>query len=168
MLRRVPVVTSRWCGTMAVRVPSSVYLTNLTWLPFWLTSVKPTASNLRWTSRYGRGLSDTDFHLNAAHVWCDGGARWFEVQFQGLAQVRQRLFFCFPLAGNIHFQALGNKPVALLPYTGGKGSLHTLCSFRLLPFAFFSSPHPSAPASERTPGSPPPRSPRPLRAGSRG
>src|SRR2546427_9860105 len=96
MLRRVPVVTSRWCGTMAVRIPLSAYLTNLTWLPFWLTSVKPAASNLRLTSRYGRGLSDTDFHLNAAHVWRDGGAKWCEVQFQGLGVGPQPRFLSSP------------------------------------------------------------------------
>ena len=34
MLRRVPTATSRWRGTIAVRTPSSVFLANLTWLPF--------------------------------------------------------------------------------------------------------------------------------------
>ena len=51
----------------SVLVPSSACLTNLTWLPFWLTYMNPAASNLRFTSRYDSGLSGTELHLDGAH-----------------------------------------------------------------------------------------------------
>jgi hypothetical protein len=45
-------------------------------------------------------------------VSCDGR---FEVQLERLAKIGKSLLFSVALAGNIHIQALGNKPIALAP-----------------------------------------------------
>jgi hypothetical protein len=63
MLRKVPSAISEWHGTITTRFPSSASLTNFTWLPLRATSTKPAASNLRFTSRNGKGLSGTDLDL---------------------------------------------------------------------------------------------------------
>ena len=46
------------------------------------------------------------------------------MQFQGLAQIRERLFFSLALTRHIYLKALGNKPVALSPYRRRERSLH--------------------------------------------
>lgn len=63
-----------------------VSLANLTWLLFWLTSVKPAASNLRLTSRYGSGLSGTGrhFYLDRPNQLRNSRARRLEMELQRL------------------------------------------------------------------------------------
>lgn len=51
--------------------------------------------------------------------------RWFEVQFQGLLETRQRFVFGSALAGYVDFQALRDVPVTFLPYASRKWTLHT-------------------------------------------
>ena len=63
VLRNVPTGISRLFGTIAVSTVESLRRANFTWLPFWLTSMKPTASSRRRTSRKGSGLSRPNLHL---------------------------------------------------------------------------------------------------------
>ena len=60
---------------------------------FRLTCVNPAASNLRFTWRYGSGLSGTDLHLYGAHLRRGGRSGRLEVQLYGFAQILQGLFF---------------------------------------------------------------------------
>ena len=63
------------------------------------------------------------------------------MQFKRLAKISQSFLFGAPLAGDIHVQALRNKPVALTPDSRGKWTLHITilpyirqeagCGFRL-------------------------------------
>ena len=97
---------------------------NLTWLPFWLTSAKPADSRRRFTSRKVRGLSRANLDFDhsdcrrARHHWR------LEMEFQGFFQIRQRLFFCPTLTGDIRIKALCDVPVAFMPDGRWKGVLH--------------------------------------------
>lgn len=115
ILLNVPMGTSDFFGTMAVRRPCSVWRANLTWLPFWLTSDNPAASSFRLTSRKVSGLSSANFGLDQADWRSDGGAGRFEVEFHGFAEIAESFFLGSALAGDVHFQALGHVPVALAP-----------------------------------------------------
>ena len=53
----------------------------------------------------------------------DGGHWWSKVQPQCLCQTVERICLGFTLAGNIHLEALGDVPVAFLPYTSREHSL---------------------------------------------
>ena len=46
------------------------------------------------------------------------------MQLERLAKIGQSLLFSVALAGNIHIQALGNKPIALAPNGGRKWAFH--------------------------------------------
>jgi hypothetical protein len=59
------------------------------------------ASNLRFTSRYGSGLSGINLHLYGAHLRRGGRSGWFEVQLYGFEQVLKGLFFALALAGHV-------------------------------------------------------------------
>jgi len=48
------------------------------------------------------------------------------VELQCFLQVGEGLFFGLPLAGDINFEALRNKPISLAPNGRGKWSLHSL------------------------------------------
>jgi hypothetical protein len=100
---------------MTVSVMRPERRTNLTWLPFWLASTKPTASSLRLTSRKGCGLSRPNLNLDRANLRCARGLRRLEVKFQCFLQVRQSLFFTLTLARNIHLEALRNIPLPFAP-----------------------------------------------------
>ena len=50
--------------------------------------------------------------------------RRFKVQLKRLTKISQSLFFRAALAGNIHVQALRNKPVAFAPDRGRKWTFH--------------------------------------------
>src|SRR2546429_6656350 len=104
MLRRVPTGTSDFFGTIAVSTVSLERRTNLTWLPFWPASTKPTASRRRLISRKGCGLSRPN--LNCANLWRTCCVRRFEMQFQRFFQVCESLFLGLALAGDIEFQTL--------------------------------------------------------------
>jgi hypothetical protein len=45
------------------------------------------------------------------------------VEFQGVLEARQSVFFGFALTRDVYVKALGDVPLAFLPYAGGKGSL---------------------------------------------
>ena len=49
----------------------------------------------------------------------------FEVQFQSFAEICEGFVLGFALAGNIHFQALGNKLRAFTPNGCGKWAFHS-------------------------------------------
>ena len=46
------------------------------------------------------------------------------MQLERLAKIGKSLLFSVALAGNIHVQALGNKPIALAPDGCGKWAFH--------------------------------------------
>src|ERR1700683_5203480 len=124
ILRSVPTGTSRLFGTMAVSTTSPECRTNLTWLPFWLTSTKPADSSRRLISRKGCGLSRPNLNLNGANLWRPRGLRRFEVEFQCLFQIGKSFFLTFTLAGDIDFQALRNIPVSFAPHGSRERPLH--------------------------------------------
>jgi hypothetical protein len=124
MLRNVPTGTSDFRGTIAVSTIPPCLLTNLTWLPLWLASANPAASSLRLISRKGRGLSRPNLNLDGAHFGRPCSVRRFKMKFQRFFQIRERLVFCFALAGNVNFQALGHIPVPFAPHRCCKRSLH--------------------------------------------
>ena len=124
MLRNVPTGISCFLGTMAVSMASPERRTNLTWLPFWLASTKPTASRGRLISRKGWGLSRPNLNLDYPDLGRPGCLRRFEVQFEGFLQVGKSLFLGLALAGDIEFQALGDVPLPLTPNGRSEWSLH--------------------------------------------
>ncbi len=124
MLRKVPTAISLWRGTITTLKPSGVSFANLTWLPFWLTMRNPFASNLRLTSRYGVGLSGTNFSLHLHNFGHSLRGRLFKVEFKRFTQVFNCFLFCPTLTCYINFQALRNEPFALTPDNSGKGLLH--------------------------------------------
>jgi hypothetical protein len=76
-------------------------------------------------SRKGRGLSRPNLYLDAAHLGRVTGDGRFEVQLERLAQIVESLLFASALTGNIHVQALRNKPITLAPNRYREGTLHT-------------------------------------------
>jgi hypothetical protein len=116
--------TSRLFGTMTVSTTSPERRTNLTWLPFWLNSLKPADSSRRLISRKGCGLSRPNLNLNGANSWRPRGLGGFKVELQCLFQIGKSFFFTFTLAGNIDFQALRNIPVSFAPHSGRERPLH--------------------------------------------
>jgi hypothetical protein len=125
MLRSVPPTEiSRFRGTTVVSTAVLDRRTNLTWLPFWLASMKPAASRRRLMSRKGWGLSCPNLYLDHLNGGCAGGMRWFEVELERFLQVGQRLFFSFALACDVDLEALGDVPVSLSPNTCCEGALH--------------------------------------------
>jgi hypothetical protein len=109
---------------MAVSTTSPALRTNFTWLPFWLISKKPARCKRRLISRNDSGLSRPNLDLDRTHGGWTRRPRRLEVQFEGLFQVCQCLFFGGALTGDIHFEALRHVPVAFAPDRCGKGSLH--------------------------------------------
>lgn len=107
--------TSRLFGTMAVSTSSPERRTNFTWLPFWLTSMKPADSSRRLISRKGCGLSRPNLNLDSANLGWPSRLWCFEVELQCL--------FHITLAGDIQLQALRNIPIAFAPNGSGERSL---------------------------------------------
>lgn len=97
-------------------VASLAWRTNLTWLPFWLDSTKPAASNRRLTSRNGSGLSRPNLDLDSSDLRWPRRVRRLEVKLQGFLQILQRFFFGFALAGDIYIEALRDVPIAFAPH----------------------------------------------------
>src|SRR6266487_2828740 len=95
------------------------------WLPFWLTSVKPAASNFLFISRYARGLSGTYFNLDTSYLRRNRGDRRLEMKLQGFLQVFKRFLFRLALAGDVNFKALRYEPFALLPHTCREPLFHS-------------------------------------------
>ena len=125
MDRIVPIATSRWLGTTAVRVPVSSFRANLTWLPLVPTSSNPHNCRRRLTSRYANGLSGIQVDDYVVHHGGDRRARLFEMQSEGLFQIRDCGRLGFTLRGYVELKALGHEPRILLP----NGSREISCHF---------------------------------------
>ena len=70
------------------------------------------------------GSNRPNVNLDCADVRRARRQQWFEVQFESLFQIGQRLFFSFALARHIHFQTLAHVPGAFATDGRGKGALH--------------------------------------------
>jgi len=124
MLRRVPTGISYFLGTITVSTLVPTLRTNLTWLPFWLTSTNPEASSRRLTSRKGCGLSRPNLDLDHADSGWTRCLWWFEIKFKRFLEVGEGLLFGRALAGDIDLEALRYVPVAFSPYSCSERSLH--------------------------------------------
>lgn len=103
-----------------MRVPAADVFANFTWLPVCPTSVKPTASSLRLTSRNASGFMGFDVHFDIAHVRYDCRDRRREMKFESVAQVLESLVFSRTLAGNVNLHTLSDVPLAFLPDACGE------------------------------------------------
>src|ERR1017187_870027 len=130
-----PLPTCESAGESSGGRPFSERRTNLTWLPFWLASMKPAASSRRFTSRKGSGLSRPNLNLDHTDCGRPGCLRRFEVQFNRFLQVGKSLFFGLALAGDVEFQALGDVPLPLTPNGRDEWSLHDLIVSQAMVFS---------------------------------
>lgn len=78
----MPTGTSLFRGTIAVSSVSPNLRANLTWLPFCRITTNPAASNRRFTSGKGNGLSRPNLYLNHANFGKASCVRRLEMQLQ--------------------------------------------------------------------------------------
>src|ERR1035441_3204409 len=108
MLCSVPTGISDFLGTMAVSTTSPERRTNLTWLPFWLVSTKPTPSRRRLTSRKRWGLRRPNLALDQTDPRRPCCLRRFEVQLNRFLEIGESLFLGVALAGDVQRKGPGH------------------------------------------------------------
>lgn len=77
-------------------------------------------------------LRRTEFDLELLHMRHRCRLRFLEVEFEGFPEVGERSCLGFALAGDIHFETLGDVPLSLADDASREHSLHA----RVLSFAY--------------------------------